>query len=1233
MRAKARRRPGPGFAFLFVAPVTTTLLLPVAHCPRLPPPHPAMASIGGSLHRYADAVVTVEALSALAAYTETWFKSVLVCLAAAWLTWRIYRVTVKPVDELVSLLGLEVPAPPSISLAGIKADGVTLHWKPPDHTTSVTKYQLHINGISIGELSPKDTAANIHHLKPDHSYTIRVIALNANFQSASNPIRFTTLSASSHDLFDCADGAGGADEDDDDDRPPAVKPCKTLFEPNTQTAAPTPMAREHSSSISQKQRSPQARRISPILSNTDAIVSHQQDSADIKGNVKELTDELERIRKDLEDAENQERVDAEDYEKQKTELNDNRERHRELLHEKDTASRELRKEVRELERLNTSKNQQKSSVEKKLQQKQNDRKKMETDIVRWGSQIEKMKKSVESIISQKTQLESSMEKKLEDMREQLAQRQAANRAVEDENKELSNTIKELEKNKRKGSAGDGEDIPPAVDVSLDEDKLWEEKLRTLQNRYTMAWNTMLQAENMYAHSQQHLDRLQQRRISSPQLFAATPTLEPAPVRRGSTRRRRQESIRSEINSPASVGFTGIAPPPFNSSISGISPTFSSNSPFFNITNGMTIEPEESQTGAVAQAQIDAMTGGAPMSPATAGALLPSGLLADDTDHTGSDMDLEKAESPAPGTGRRRARPLSFGGDSGSFNNTSNRNSAALPGLGTIPGLGTASTFDSSGQAPSSPVSADSRSPSVFASPKESTTNLPFSAADPFGESDRRSVLSNTGSSRRASGGPSRFAGILGLGARGKFSMDQGPLLGSLKTTQTRSLPRQDPSEHEPAAFRRRGSHSGPSWIQPISNAFSRNTSGFGKDATDGAEEGSETSASRRFIRPFSMLGRSGDSFQPPAPFNHAAPPPPPSNNSSEFPRPSTGSEQRFGWRAEGLNQRTSPLGPDWGAAVANSYSRQTSRRPSVQYGPPNILGQDVSAMDMASFDPPRSSSQQPPIGTRPMTSQDKLVHSESAPPTPPRLNPAAPSFNLFKRSKKTEEGEKDKAPDRSRAKDISKDTPSPQHLAVDSGQATALDTSPPSESRKSRDAHSISTAAESVDLSSTGRDSLERTWSGTPSDSGHLAPSGTLAVGKDKETLMQKLSRKTSTSKFKKSFGKDNKGLFGGSRRGGPTSSSVDGTTHEETDEDGATPAGRSGDSAANSPLIGAAAAASGSDAAGPTKSSRASGRWGSLKLTRKKSRAPSVNESVTTSETGDEEDVLPPPDLAVVQG
>jgi hypothetical protein len=55
----------------------------------------------------------------------------------------------KPSEELISLLGLEVPIPPALSLAGIRANGVILNWKPPEQQkTSIVKHHINVNGVS-----------------------------------------------------------------------------------------------------------------------------------------------------------------------------------------------------------------------------------------------------------------------------------------------------------------------------------------------------------------------------------------------------------------------------------------------------------------------------------------------------------------------------------------------------------------------------------------------------------------------------------------------------------------------------------------------------------------------------------------------------------------------------------------------------------------------------------------------------------------------------------------------------------------------------------------------------------------------------------------------------------------------------------------------------------------------------------------------------------------------------
>ncbi|KAF2454554.1 hypothetical protein BDY21DRAFT_98221 [Lineolata rhizophorae] len=79
-------------------------------------------------------------------HSASWLPALSVCGAVLWLFYRAYQVLAKPVDELVNLLGLEMPPAPVVSLAAVKANGVVLHWKPPGLRGSVAKYQVRLNG-------------------------------------------------------------------------------------------------------------------------------------------------------------------------------------------------------------------------------------------------------------------------------------------------------------------------------------------------------------------------------------------------------------------------------------------------------------------------------------------------------------------------------------------------------------------------------------------------------------------------------------------------------------------------------------------------------------------------------------------------------------------------------------------------------------------------------------------------------------------------------------------------------------------------------------------------------------------------------------------------------------------------------------------------------------------------------------------------------------------------------
>lgn len=68
--------------------------------------------------------------------------------AACRLLHRAWQTLWKPVPELISILGVEVPDAPEVSLAGIKADAITLNWTRPGPLKPVNKYLIQVNGVN-----------------------------------------------------------------------------------------------------------------------------------------------------------------------------------------------------------------------------------------------------------------------------------------------------------------------------------------------------------------------------------------------------------------------------------------------------------------------------------------------------------------------------------------------------------------------------------------------------------------------------------------------------------------------------------------------------------------------------------------------------------------------------------------------------------------------------------------------------------------------------------------------------------------------------------------------------------------------------------------------------------------------------------------------------------------------------------------------------------------------------
>ena len=546
------------------------------------------------------------------------------------------------------------------------------------------------------------------------------------------------------------------------------------------------------------------------------------------------------------------------------------------------------------------------------------------------------------------------------------------------------------------------------------------------------------------------------------------------------------------------------------SMSNVSPGPSSATPLFNINNGTTI-PSGSEHLGVSHTGVDFLTAGAPMSP-TANTLLPSYLLRDD------DLSLSRLGS-APDDASDCSR----------LTNSRNQETTGFQDVAQ------------------SPVSEISRSPSLLSSPRDNIYNSHAyqGATEGKPEAEQRSIQSMARSyaldpgqgSNQIAGG--KLGGLFNFNRpRGKPSHVETPPLGTLKQGQSQSFPRNlDQSAVDIFGSGRRRIGSG-TWANPMTSLLTR-----GNTAPEDFDEDVGPSLQSRQGRK-SRLNVFGSKLEPLGPCEMPTKlwgSRPSSMYSFEngLPRPSTDS-QPFGWSTPRKpRQHTGPLGPDW-TSVGGPWSSTNSRRPSVQHGSSSNLSLGSTPLDPEDYQNGLNTkgTTPAPIGTE----RFKLGRR----PIAPKLNPAAPSFTTRFLSlvdgKKGLKGEKSSEKmDKGKGKEIDR-----LRDAVE-GDSPWEESSPPS-SRISKDARSILTATSMGES----HDSLEQSQSGTPSD--------TIATSIPKETLMQKLTRKGSSSKFNIPWAKDRSGLF--SKRVGEPS------TPGEMDEDnsGEPQLGRSVDSVSSTP-------------------------------------------------------------------
>ncbi|QKX61872.1 uncharacterized protein TRUGW13939_09028 [Talaromyces rugulosus] len=953
--------------------------------------------------------------------------------ALVWLLYRAWQVCQTPNDILVDKLGLDIPPSPEVTLEEIAAREIRIAWKQPEFHNSIQKHIIQINSAKVGETKRAETAVTIGNLVPGHIYHICVFAVSAaNFQTASAVLHIRTkpLPLSQTQQDGTIDG-------------PTIqasvpRSTVTLVAPS----APV-MAREHSGGHPQSKRTGLGRKLSPAADMQPDDSHRVSVSDDRNGTLEQLAVRLKNLQQENENMDKQVAEEDEEHNASLDELAKQRDQLKQRVKEKDEASGDLKKHVNKLESVNRTVQSEKTKRERLLQQKEAERKKRKDDIVRWQDQISQFNKEVARAGEDKNRVEQDATKQANEIREKIASEQAKMKGIDDEIQEKGGRIKKLEDERQGIDGSDNEDGRELDRIDIEKARQWETRLNHLHARYATLVNLHTQAQQQYQEAQERIKWLNNQRTSGNGPFNSLQTIDlelpqPSAIRRP----RHRSSLTSNVSSPVAFPQVDTAfPRTLTYNQSNNSPTFAPSSAFFNITNGMTLLGPSDRAETV---PTESDTSLPPMSP-RADALLPSDLLGDE----------ESTDLPEPITAPDL--PDTTGGDDP--------------------------------RSPS-PVSSETRSARFFASPHDSLRDIDLSL--PHNEGLSPDDTTNVQSASR------RLSGLFNFHRqRGKTMADGPPLLGSLKPGQSRSFPRNYDDMDPIGARRRRLSHAA-NWANPMSLFPRSNPTNVTADTSSDQAPSRKGPFSNIFSstklnadevikndQGYNQFSPSYDPLDPSSllgPIRRSSLSPRPSSTFSfdkHLPHPST---DPFGWPSSDVSAQRSSLAFDW--ASPSTWSRNQSRRPSIQYGSSSHLPLGMSPGEPDFLQAPHDKLRplQAPIGTRP---------SSSHRPVTPKLNPAAPTFKtLFKKA------EKDK--DKSTAKDLASKSQEFEFYTDD--------LSPPP-SRRSRDSRALSGAAESFD-------SLDLVPSSSPSDNVST-----------KESFIQKITRKSSSSKFNLSW-KDRGGIF-----------------------------------------------------------------------------------------------------------
>ncbi|PHH83442.1 hypothetical protein CDD82_758 [Ophiocordyceps australis] len=357
---------------------------------------------------------------------------------------------------------------PDVCLAGIGSDSATLNWTRAPSSRPVKKYMIQVNGVYVGDSPGKDVAITVIGLRPYHFYTLRVIAVGPNnFRAGSRPIRIQTFAKDGKPVL----GDSRIPPNFVDSHPPMAESDEESDRSDTLTPSLPPVhdknstvTREQGPSGPGQRRNTMNRRHSPSIASTDQQPTRSTPSSEPELSLAELNERFEGIRREIEDTVVQFSRDESEFQQQEDELRRERDRKRQMLKEKEEQTTQLKTMIRTTMEQMRAAEKERTKKEQLLKDKETKKAKIRESIIKFESDLARMRSQREGFETQKAQWAESKDQDLRKLEQDNSELQESCTKLEAELKDKGKQLQDLKATRIK--------LPGA-----DEDKWREEEIR------------------------------------------------------------------------------------------------------------------------------------------------------------------------------------------------------------------------------------------------------------------------------------------------------------------------------------------------------------------------------------------------------------------------------------------------------------------------------------------------------------------------------------------------------------------------------------------------------------------------------------------------------------------------------------------------------------------------------------------------------------------------------------